>query len=190
MDPSPWPFDQPANCATITSDLVMKAGMPITHVYHDEGDDGWQFHPGEGVAMEHAMVVGLGTIVRRDPSLLQVADLPPGWMAWREGPDAPWQRKLQYEDAPRITLDWAQVRSIEDFHDVVLPQCGSPAWHGRNLDALSDSWITGGIDTNGPPYAFDFQNVDQIRPELSAFAEEVMSIARESIDENGGRFCR
>jgi hypothetical protein len=33
--------------------------------------------------------------VAKDPSVLELADLPPGWHAWRRSRDAPWQRAPQ-----------------------------------------------------------------------------------------------
>ena len=52
-----WPFDQPENCAAVTTTHVMKGGADITHVSHDLDDHGWQFHyAGEKVESD-AMVV-------------------------------------------------------------------------------------------------------------------------------------
>jgi hypothetical protein len=110
----------------MTSRKVIHEGEPITHVYHDESDHGWQFHSSAGVVMEDAMIVALENLVKRDPGVMEVADLPPGWMAVRERPGAPWVRKLQYEDAARVTVDWGRIRSKEEFYEVVLPQCGAP----------------------------------------------------------------
>ena len=39
-----------------------------------------------------AALVGLGTIVRHDPSVLELADMPPGWSATRATKDSPWRR--------------------------------------------------------------------------------------------------
>ncbi len=39
-----------------------------------------------------AAVVGLGEIVQLDPTVIEVADMPPGWHAWRHSPLSPWQR--------------------------------------------------------------------------------------------------
>ena len=44
------------------------------------------------VEMANAALVGLGTIVGHDPSVLELADMPPGWSATRTVKDAPWQR--------------------------------------------------------------------------------------------------
>jgi hypothetical protein len=41
---------------------------------------------------EEAAVVGLKTLVELDPSIAILADLPLGWCAWREQPNADWQR--------------------------------------------------------------------------------------------------
>ena len=42
--------------------------------------------------MEDAAVVALEEMVKHDPGVLEVADLPPGWCAQRDFPGAPWQR--------------------------------------------------------------------------------------------------
>ena len=62
------------------------------HVTHDNDDHGWQFLGKEGARMADAMVVALEEIVDLDDSVLTIADLPPGWHAWRESKDTPWQR--------------------------------------------------------------------------------------------------
>ena len=88
----PWPFDQPPNCAVVTTSGVMKDGAPITRVFHDEDDDGWQFlHEGE-FSMKEAMLVSLKNVVAHDESVLQLADLPPGWCATRKSKNAKWFR--------------------------------------------------------------------------------------------------
>ena len=39
------------------------------------------------------MVVALSSMVSRDGTLNELADLPEGWCAWRNTPGAPWQRR-------------------------------------------------------------------------------------------------
>jgi hypothetical protein len=90
--PEPWPFDQPPNCAVFTTTHVMRDGQPITHVFHNADDHAWQFHHAGEKAVSDAMVVGLGSICRHDPTVIEVADLPPGWMATRSEVGGPWQR--------------------------------------------------------------------------------------------------
>jgi hypothetical protein len=92
MRDADWPFDQPANCAVITLRSIVFGGAPILHVTHDADDHGWQFLGSGDADMADAAVVSLSHIVGRDPSVLQVADIPPGWHAWRPTIAAPWQR--------------------------------------------------------------------------------------------------
>jgi len=92
-----WPFDQPPNCAVFSIRSIVFEGAPILHVTHDEDDHSWQFLGLEDADMEHACVVCLQEIVARDSSVLEVADLPPGWHAWRRCVSSSWQR------APKVT---------------------------------------------------------------------------------------
>jgi len=68
----------------------------------------------------------------------------------------------------------------------IVDKSGHPSWHGRNLNALNDGWVTGGLDGNGPPYSFCFRNVAMIPLEIREIAFAVMEIADESVKENGG----
>ena len=90
-DPS-WPFDQGPRVAAITVRSVLD-GDPILYVAHDEDDDGWQFLDGRTVVESEARIIGMAEALRRDPSLREIADLPPGWIAWRESPAHPWIRR-------------------------------------------------------------------------------------------------
>jgi hypothetical protein len=92
MSEPEWPFDQPRNAASISLRSIVFGGDPILHVTHDEDDHGWQFLSFEEAREDDVCVVGLQTIVRKDPSVLELADLPPGWHAWRATSNAPWQR--------------------------------------------------------------------------------------------------
>ena len=88
-----WPFDQPENCAVLTTTHVLKDGKDITRVSHDLDDHGWQFHYSGEKKNSDAMVVLLKNIVAHDPSVLEVADIPPGWIAVRPHRGAAWERK-------------------------------------------------------------------------------------------------
>src|SRR4051794_29943151 len=91
---SNWPFDQPANCAVISLRQIFLEGAPILLVSHDADDHGWQFLDNLSAPQESdAMVVSFSQVVDLDPSLIQLADLPPGWRAWRESRDAQWTRE-------------------------------------------------------------------------------------------------
>jgi len=86
-----WPFDQPPNAAAITVEAVL-AGAPILFVSHDVDDHGWQFLDGRPADGATARVVAMQTAFDLDPSLREVADLPPGWTASRASRTNVWQR--------------------------------------------------------------------------------------------------
>jgi hypothetical protein len=88
-----WPFDQPRNCAVISLRQIVFDGAPILHVAHDENDHGWQFLTLDDPREEDASVVALEEIVQLDSSILDVADIPPGWRAWRQSIDHEWIRE-------------------------------------------------------------------------------------------------
>jgi hypothetical protein len=88
-----WPFDQPPNCAVITLRRIVDGG-PILLVSHDEDDDGWQFLDGLSVGMDEALMVSLKSMLERDPTLRELADLPVGWIATRQSRSDPWNRSI------------------------------------------------------------------------------------------------
>jgi hypothetical protein len=71
---------------------VMDGREDILLVTHDEHDHGWQFIGSTDACMEHAMLVCLAEVVQVDPSVREVADLPPGWRAKRSHRGGPWVR--------------------------------------------------------------------------------------------------
>jgi hypothetical protein len=87
-----WRFAEPENVAVITLQQILNEGEPILHVTHDSDDGGWQFLGWENARQDDVKMVALRTIVRLDPSVQELFDLPPGWHAWRQTPDQPWQR--------------------------------------------------------------------------------------------------
>jgi hypothetical protein len=89
---SNWSFHDPPNLAVITLSQIIELGHPILYVSHDSDDGGWQFLHGGDVQMQDARVVALREIVERDPTLLELADLPLGWYAWRSSVSEPWIR--------------------------------------------------------------------------------------------------
>jgi hypothetical protein len=89
----PWPFDQPRNCATVTMRQVLEGSEPILLVSHDADDHGWQFIGTSDASMADAKLVCLEEIVRLDPTVLEVADLQPGWQAIRDAVGGAWTRR-------------------------------------------------------------------------------------------------
>lgn len=89
MEDTDWPFSDPPNTAAYTTSQVLQ-GACILSVWHDNGD--FQFLDRELPDEADARIVGLGTIMRHDPSVGEVADLPEGWVAWRLSEGDPWTR--------------------------------------------------------------------------------------------------
>jgi hypothetical protein len=92
-----WPFKDPKNTAVFTTLGVMKRGEPVCRICHDD-DGAWQFLTGGQVTIADAMIVALSEVVGTDESLLQLADLPLGWVATRENAQSPWRRAQKTSD--------------------------------------------------------------------------------------------
>jgi hypothetical protein len=88
-----WPFDQPPNCSVLTMRQVLEGLEPVLLVSHDADDHGWQFMGSTDAVIEDGRVVSLAGIVKLDPTIVQVADLPPGWQAYRDGTGCAWRRR-------------------------------------------------------------------------------------------------
>ena len=89
-----WPFEDPENTAVFSTVGVIIRREPVCRVCHDD-DGAWQFLAGGPVTMADAMIVLLRNVVSRDRSLLELADLPLGWVATRENAQSPWRRSQQ-----------------------------------------------------------------------------------------------
>ena len=90
----------------------------------------------------------------------------------------------------RVIIDWSVIKHEDHFYDLVLPQCGSPDWHGRNLDALNDSWVNGDISTGGPPFLIEIRNMELAHASLMPLAIAVIEIAQASVASHGGSCIR
>jgi hypothetical protein len=110
--PADWPFTVPENLAVFTLKRIVRGEAPILRVTHDEDDGGWQFLDGAEVAVEEASLVSLRQMTRIDPSVLELADLPLGWVAERASPGGPWQR------APAVTEEDREKKLIADINEV------------------------------------------------------------------------
>ena len=93
---------------------------------------------------------------------------------------------MKEEEPTLMVIDWNQISNVDEFYDSVLSQSGAPSWHGRNLNALNDSWVTGGVNRKGPPYRFLIHKRITENKEIEEIEFAVEEIARESIEENGG----
>lgn len=87
-----WKFDDDPNTTCFTTTFVLD-GSPIQRVYHDYDGD-WQFHGSPDQPATNAVIklVCLAEMIRIDPSLNQLHDLPFGWRAERTTSTGQWKR--------------------------------------------------------------------------------------------------
>ncbi|SHJ97022.1 hypothetical protein SAMN02745163_02955 [Clostridium cavendishii DSM 21758] len=88
-----WKFNDVENTAVFTTMQVINEDMPILYVSHDEEDGAWQFHHGENINIEDAMIVSLAHMVYLDGTLTQLVDLPLGWIATRKSINDSWKKE-------------------------------------------------------------------------------------------------
>lgn len=86
-------FNDNLNTAVITTKYVLDDQSPILYVFHFE-DGYWQFSgPEEDLVDEDYRVVALEEIINKDPSVLEVSNLPYGGEAYRNSIKSPWVSK-------------------------------------------------------------------------------------------------
>ena len=85
-----WPFPLPKNMAVLIERAVMERRRAIAYVYRDMDDEGLQFVSAGEKTEADAMMVSLEEVYELDPTISQLADLPPGWRAVRERPGQEW----------------------------------------------------------------------------------------------------
>jgi hypothetical protein len=80
-----------------------------------------------------------------------------------------------------IELDATNWRTALDLYDALLAALGAPEWHGRNLNALADSMIWGGINGVEPPYTIHIRGTSGLSKDVLdeiELAKRVLSEAR------------
>ena len=80
-----------------------------------------------------------------------------------------------------IIINWEKINSEEDFYNEFLPQVKAPDWHGRNLNALADSIITGDINNIEPPFTILNIQSDSATGIILELQIKVLSIFSEAI---------
>src|SRR3712207_2451504 len=91
--PDDWPFAEAPNVAAITTVQVMTRSQPILLVQRFADDHSWAFLCGTSDDLDRdGRIIGMGEALVIDPSLRELADLEPGWVAWREQREAKWHR--------------------------------------------------------------------------------------------------
>lgn len=67
-----------------------------------------------------------------------------------------------------IVLDGHGWKTEADFIEAVLTGVDAPDWHGRNYNALRDSFVTGSINGIEPPYDFVIKSLpSDLSPEVA-----------------------
>lgn len=88
-------FEDSLNTAVFTTSFVIKDKKHITYVTHDIEDGAWQFFSSDVFDNyeDVAMIVGLGEIINIDKTVLDIADLPLGYVATRQSVNDKWVTK-------------------------------------------------------------------------------------------------
>ncbi len=87
----PWPFKDAPTTPCITCEEVLN-GAPILIATHYADDNSWAFLDGEPHDPDDAYFATLEELLALHPDLAAVADLKPGWTAFRETPTSAWER--------------------------------------------------------------------------------------------------
>ena len=88
-----WPWDQGPKDAAVTTRQIADQGYPVLRVIHHDDDHGWTFLCGTTQKTSDMKVVDMIQAVGPDPTLNAIADLEPGYTAYRKAFGAPWIRE-------------------------------------------------------------------------------------------------
>ncbi|MFE4837928.1 hypothetical protein ACFRAU_25000 [Arthrobacter sp. NPDC056691] len=91
----PWPFEGdafPPALGVVVMRTVLDGARPALQVLHDP-EGGWAIADGESDPNAHGALIAthIWHVVAADPSLTQLAAMPPGMQADRLTVDAPWE---------------------------------------------------------------------------------------------------
>jgi hypothetical protein len=111
MPADDWPFDQKPNVAALTTRQVLIDKLPILVVTHYDDDDSWAFICGTTEQVDDIRIIGMGEALDLDPTLRTIADLPPGWTAWRQTLGGSWLKEMTDVRA----YDMARPKAYEDL---------------------------------------------------------------------------
>ena len=92
-----WPFEEAINHVSYTTKFVAHENFPILLITHDEDGD-WQFLCGTTNEQEDAVVACLGCLYERHPFIKEFANLPKGYLAWRDSEEEAWQIEEQEQE--------------------------------------------------------------------------------------------
>ncbi|WP_336987699.1 barstar family protein [Altererythrobacter aquiaggeris] len=81
-------------------------------------------------------------------------------------------------------LDASVWKIPEDFYSALLPELGAPDWHGRNLDALSDS-LSGSINRLEPPFCVEIVGLGHQPKDMKTLLGNVAAVFKNAQAEHG-----
>ncbi len=93
-----WPFDQGPDVAALTTRQVLQNGLPVLRVIHYYDDDSWAFVCGTTNKTEDLRIIAMSEALAADTTLRGIADLPPGWTAWRDSVGKAWHRNASDQE--------------------------------------------------------------------------------------------
>jgi hypothetical protein len=86
-------WNSPLDPVVVTTESIASGRSAVLLVIHEEGHGGWQLHDRSEIAGERPHVLPKEGVLRLDPTLAEITDLPVGWKAERARKGAPWIRK-------------------------------------------------------------------------------------------------
>jgi hypothetical protein len=93
-------WDDPPDVGVTTTQEIIDGTLPVVFVTRDEGVGGiggWQFLDGRPLDERDPICIAKEELLKLDPTLAEVTDLPIGWYAEREQPGANWKRGQMQE---------------------------------------------------------------------------------------------
>jgi hypothetical protein len=86
-------FKDSLNTAVFTTKFVVKDKKGITYITHENEDGAWQFFSNDNFDdfEEVSMILSLDEIINLDKTVLEIADLPLGYIATRETVNDKWK---------------------------------------------------------------------------------------------------
>lgn len=87
-------FKDDPQTMVLTTKRIINGDTIITIVFHDEADGMWQFLDGIDTDENSAAIISINEMVLIDPNLEEIANLPLGWVAWRNDSFSEWNMKV------------------------------------------------------------------------------------------------
>ena len=87
-----WSSPKAGSLLVSSQRAVMLRTVPILLVIHIAGEDQWMFLSGQEPPSDPSVTVPLDQVLKLDPSVMELSDLPVNWKASRSSDKVPWIR--------------------------------------------------------------------------------------------------